>query len=256
MIHRCTESDAAEVEGDWPAEKAHVELLPYRRVVADVRFQQRTAGVDQVVADVALNAITSHGSCRDGGVGDRDLGRVGALGDLLDDVAIAIARSKVHAAVDIHWLRPQGQLDKADLFEDVTSIQPGKESQAADPVSNCRLVDDMATIFLTDCLEHRLAPLQLQPSEHRIEYERLVLKLADQTVGEYGGRVRLLTSQLGEDDEQMVGRSTSGEEEPIGSEVGPFELVLLVVNPGGLIAQALGKSKPEQQGQGLELAHG
>jgi acyl-CoA synthetase (AMP-forming)/AMP-acid ligase II len=47
-----------------------------------------------------------------------------------------------------------------------------------------------------------------------------------------------------------------GDQQPICPEVGPLEIVLLLVDPSGQVAQAFQQGKPKQQWQRPHLAHG
>ncbi len=66
------------------------------------------------------------------GFGDRDLRHRADLGKAFDDMAIAISRGEIHAAIDAMWILTQRPLDDAVVFGKLAPIERTERAQTAD----------------------------------------------------------------------------------------------------------------------------
>ena len=88
----------------------------------------------------------------DGAQGDAHLPLAGAVGQLLDRLAIAVAAQEVHAAVDAGGIALEHPLDEADRLEVLAPVERRDEAQAGDDVGDRDLRRRLALVLAADGL--------------------------------------------------------------------------------------------------------
>src|SRR5207344_2931585 len=118
--------------------------------------------VDEIEPDMRLAVIASAGSARGGRIFVRELDRLprdfafgqpAALGDLLDDVPIAVARPEIHPGVDSAGILAQLLFDRAHRLDEIAPVHRAQETEAADRIADRDL---HARLLLRSHLHHLL----------------------------------------------------------------------------------------------------
>ena len=160
----------------------------HRQRAPDARSSPRSTFVDQVKPDVR-GAIFAPFLLRaflrqlDGFARHFDFRKRTVTGERFDDVAITIARRKIHVAVNIGRLAAQRLLDQAERFDEFLPIDRAQQTQARDAVADRNLIGGLALTFLMDQLLHRESLLEralLEPAarqvQHRIQTRETLAK--------------------------------------------------------------------------------
>ena len=144
--------DRTQVTDGRVAEREAREPLAQPRPVADVVLQPEAAAGDQVVADVMPPVAGGLVAARDVRQLDRAADDVGlgppcALGELLDRVAVAIARREVHQRVRAGRVAAQQLLDEADALEKQRPVDGRHPAHARDHVADRELIGGLALVL-------------------------------------------------------------------------------------------------------------
>src|SRR5580765_8131585 len=114
-----------------------------------------------------------------------------------NDVAITVARRKIHLAVNLGWLAAQCLFDKTERFDEFLPIDRAQQAQARDAVADRNLIGGLALIFLMDQLLHRETLLEralLEPAARQmqsgIQARKALAKFRHERAGERRFRPR------------------------------------------------------------------
>jgi hypothetical protein len=247
--------DRDEIEGGGMAPEERGGPLPERGLVGDVDLELRTALSQQMVADVArpfVVRIPLLGLDRafDGPERDAHLGLPAGLGELLDDLTVAVPRGEVHPLVDARGVAVEDLLDLADALEVESPVQGRAEPQAGDRVPDGRQGGGLLLVLRADGVLGR----------EIVEQEPIVHEPA-----ELGG-VGAVLAEVAEELHDVGGRGFGGKlredapllplvprgEELVGGHAGGSRLEDVFGDP----AEVLEEGDPEHAGPGPELADG
>ncbi len=166
--------ERAEVEERGAAEHGAAQALAGARAVVESLFELRLAVVDEVVADVRVRLRLGVRGVGLRGQLDRrarhlGLARVRALGDALDDVAVAVARLEVHQPVDARGVFAEDGIDEADRLEEVAPVERREQAHRGDDVADRDLRGGLPLVFELDGLLKARALLLLKPAFEPVE---------------------------------------------------------------------------------------
>src|SRR6185312_8601261 len=129
------------------------------RPLGEREGERALAPIDQEVADVVLAAIGLRRRQLDRLLRDRTLLELAASREPLDDVAIAIARRKLHLRVAAGRIAAQHVIDDRQILDELAPVDRVERAQARDAVADRDLIRGLA---LDRHLEHALDGLALR----------------------------------------------------------------------------------------------
>ncbi|OQB82729.1 MAG: hypothetical protein BWX88_03760 [Planctomycetes bacterium ADurb.Bin126] len=224
-VHIDLEGPASADAGQAPAQ---------RGAVADLPLQFQPPRYIEVIAHVALAVAVALAEAVVGQA-HRALGYLfllpaAAPGQVLDDVAVIVARGEVAAGVHPARVAPQHRLGHAQRFDEVPPVDRPQCPQAGDAVADRHLVGGLVlALGLLDRLQ-RLPPpgqLILQPVDGQVERDRL--EPARQLGDERRRRRRIGADQVGQRGDQVPSALTLGPLEPLR----PLQRQVAVLPPPG-----------------------
>ena len=144
--------DRAEIaEHRMTVEEAR-EPVAQRGRIAHFLFEPEAPSRDQVVADVMGAVVLRSGPLRVGcqfhrAARDVLLRRLGATGELLDGVAVAVARREIHARVRARGIFAEDLLDQADALEEDRPLDRRQQPHRRDDVRDRQLAGGLALVL-------------------------------------------------------------------------------------------------------------
>ena len=121
-----------------------------------VRLEVGAALADQVVADMAgapgVAGLGRLACALDGAQGDAELPFAGAVGQVLDRLAIAVPAQEVHPPVDAGRIALEHPLDETRRLEVLAPVERRDEAQAGDDVGDRDLRGRLALVLAADRL--------------------------------------------------------------------------------------------------------
>ena len=130
----------------------------------------------------AVVAVRRGDACarqRDRALGDFVLRERAAPGDLLDRVAIQVARGEIHRRVDARRILAQHLVDHADRLDELAPVGRSQKAEAADAVADRDLVGGLPLAFRLHELFDRLTffgQALLEPGERERQRRSLTLQ--------------------------------------------------------------------------------
>src|SRR5215203_6805242 len=142
------------------AQEEAAQCLARSWLITEFRFEKCKAGIDQVVADVFLGTFaftfSSEINCC---LRDLEFAGSSSFADSLDDVAITIARGKLHPAINSSGILSQYRLDQTDLLKEVVPVECGKQPHAGNDVSDSDLRLRLPLVFqVNDLFDDQVLP--------------------------------------------------------------------------------------------------
>ena len=195
-------------------------------------FQFRPALADQVEADVSTMVIRpglSAGTSQlDGFAGHRALGQLPLARDLLGGVAIAVARRKVHPAINTAGVLEQGLLDDTLRLDKFLPIHRTEDTQAADAVADRHLVGGLQLVLGLNQLRDAQTGFRqvlLDPGQRQRQRRPPPLQATDEFGDEGAGHRRLRARHVGDHQNQVLRIILGGCRHPVRPIPGQIALV-------------------------------
>ena len=190
-------------------------------------------------------------------LGDVRFGVIAALGELLDDMAVMVARGEIHLAVSVRGVAAQRLLDPAHGLNEFAPVHGAEETQAADAVADGDLVSRLLPDLGLDLLFDGQAVVG-QPGGDPLQRERQRRALALQPARHFGhetaahrlGRTRHVGHQQDQVARLFLGRLAH----LVGPGVGAVALLAVVVDAGGDAAQILDQRDAQHDRDRPQLA--
>jgi hypothetical protein len=209
--------DGADVAAD--AERAAQAARPaaHGNAIADRRLEGAAPAGDQVVAGISFTP--GPGGGREGRLRDLQLRALRAARELLDRVAVEVARGEVHPIEAAR--RAQRVVDQADALHQLRPVHVGDEPHAGDDVAHRHVGGALALVLVVHDLLHGLRlgrEALLEPRERRrrlrIQVPQALRELHGEGLRE--GRFGVALQQRG----NLLRRGRLRGEEPVGEGVG------------------------------------
>ena len=249
--------DDREVHGEPRAPAAVAVERAMMRSLVERELERAAAAIDQEETDVpAARRGLARGEL-DRALGDRDLGPPRAARELLDDVAVAIARREVHRRVDAGRIAAQRDLDRAEIFDEVAPVDRVERPQARDAVADRDLIRRLALRRRLERVLDGLAAileLLLEPAHRQLGRGALAGEPARELGDERDGHRRIGRDQLRERDDRLRRIAPPVLEQ----RVGPFGGALAIAAAGrharDHAAQVLEQREPQHDRDRPQLA--
>ena len=165
-----------------------------------------------------------------------------ALGQLLDDVAVIVARGEVHLAVGVGGVAAQGLLDRAHGLDEFLPVHGAEEAQAADAVADGDLVGRLLLDLGLDLLFDGQADVG-QPGGDPLQGQGQRRALALQAARQFGDEAAVhrlaRTRHVGHQQDQVARILFGRLAHLVGPGVGAVALGAVFVDARGDAAQVL-----------------
>ncbi|EGF32457.1 hypothetical protein IMCC9480_2462 [Oxalobacteraceae bacterium IMCC9480] len=252
----------AKVSAQRPALDDVPQCLRQRAAKADVVLQRGQAVTEQVAADMRVavaGTMSDDGFLRqgDGAGGDLLFGQRGAAGQLLDDVAIAVARGKVHRPISLMGILLQRFFDGAERLDKITPVHRTQKTQAADAIADRDLVARLLLrIDLHQVLDGFAALRQAlrDPRQRQRQRRILALQPARQFGHERRHQRRRGTGHVGHHQDQVAGIFVGGLGHAVGPGIGQRAIEQADIEPRGDTAQVVDQGQAQHDRDRPELA--
>ncbi|MBK9031671.1 MAG: hypothetical protein IPL61_10130 [Myxococcales bacterium] len=199
------QDDRAAVGGVAGALEPASEPQAHRAAHPGDALELAPAAIDQEPADVR-GAAGAGGGERQRRARDLDLGQGAAPGDVLDDVAVAVAGGEVHRRVGPGRIAAQRALDDAHRLDEDPPVGGDQEAQAADAVADRDLIGGLGLAGLLEDLLDGLAlfgQALLEPRRRERERGAVTAEAAGQLGQERIGQRRRVLDHVGQDQHDL-----------------------------------------------------
>ena len=179
------------------------------------------------------------------------------LGDLLDGVAVAIARRKIHGGINLRRVRPQRLLDQAVGLDEFTPIVRAQKAQTGDAVAHGDLVRRLRLTFGLDQSFGRLSVFGqtvLEPAVREREVRALALQVPGQFAQKRSRQRRIRARHVGQNQHQVARVSFDDFDHSLGPVVGQIAIPTPGRQARGDPAQILDQGQSQHDRDGPQLA--
>ena len=245
--------DRRGVAGDGPAHPCPPHELAQGRPVTELSLELRPAPRDQVVAGIRpdLSGRLARGRVLGRAASDLLLGEPAALRELLDAVAVAVARREIH----VRDVRPAAQLalDQAHALEEVPPVDGREQPHARDDVAHRDVERRLLPVLGRDQLvavHARARDPFLDPAQRRNLLRIVIAKALD----ELNHECRLQPIVRGETDGALALRIRLLDEDRVGERIRGLLLGAAHDDRLGETPQVLREHQAQRDGERPQLA--
>ena len=179
------------------------------------------------------------------------------LGDLLDDMAVAIARREIHRGIDLGRVRSQRLLNQTVCLDELAPIVGAQEAQTCDAVTYGDLVCCLRLPFRDDqtfgCLS-LFGQTMLDPAVREGEVCALALQEPGELAQKRPAQRRIRARHVRQDQYEIIRISLDDLDHPLGPVVGQISIPTTGRQAHGDAAKILDQGQSQHDRDGPQLA--